>query len=116
MSSTDQEDGDVAVVLTTAPDRATAERIVSQLVDERLVACGNLLEGMTSIYRWRGAVETTPELLVLLKTRRARVEDVFRRVGELHPYEVPELLVLPAAAVSSAYSRWVREETTEVTV
>jgi periplasmic divalent cation tolerance protein len=116
MSSTDLAGGDVSVVVTTAPDRATAERIVRHLVEERLVACGNVLEGMTSIYRWQGAVETTSELLVLLKTRRARVEEVFRRVGELHPYDVPELLALPAAAVSSAYSRWVRAETTEVIV
>jgi periplasmic divalent cation tolerance protein len=113
--SEERAEDEVALVVTTAPDQETAERIVRQLVAERLVACGNLIGGVTSIYRWEGAVETTPELLVLLKTRSGLVPDLFRRVAELHPYQVPELLLLPAAA-SSAYSRWVRDETTEVIV
>lgn len=105
---------DVSLVMTTAPDRETGERIVRQLVDERLAACGSLVPGVCSIYRWEGAVAREDEVLVLLKTRGASVERLFRRVAELHPYRVPELLGFPAAAASSAYSAWVAEETAEV--
>ena len=101
--------------MTTVRDPETGERLVRQLVEERLVACGNLLGGMTSIYRWAGEVTREGELLVLLKARRAGVEQVFARVAELHPYEVPELVALPVIEVSDAYGRWVRQETIEVT-
>jgi periplasmic divalent cation tolerance protein len=104
----------VMVVLTTVPDRESGERLAGTLVDERRVACGSLLEGVTSIYRWAGGVEKAGELLLLLKTRRELVPALFERVAQLHPYEVPELMALPVDAVSKAYSRWVREETTEV--
>jgi periplasmic divalent cation tolerance protein len=104
----------VVVVLTTVPDRESGERLAGTLVDERRVACGNLVDGVTSIYRWEGAVERGSELLLLLKTRRELVPALFERVAQLHPYEVPELVALPVDAVSNAYSRWVRDETTEV--
>ena len=105
---------EVVVVLTTVPDRACGEMLAGTLVDERTAACGNLVDGVTSIYRWEGVVEKGSELLLLLKTRRALVPELFERVSQLHPYEVPELVALPVDAVSNAYSRWVREETTKV--
>ena len=114
MSDVATDSHGVVVVLTTVPDRETGERLAGTRVDERRVACGNLVDGVTSIYRWEGAVETARELLLLLKTRHELVPAVFERVAQLHPYEVPELVVLPVDAVSHAYSRWVREETTEV--
>ena len=105
---------ELVVVLTTVPDRACGERLAGTLVDERTAACGNLLDGVTSIYRWEGEIEKGAELLLLLKTRRALLPELFERVAQLHPYEVPELVALPVDAVSNAYSRWVREETTKV--
>jgi len=105
---------DVSLVLTTVPDQETGERIVRQLVDERLVACGNLVPGVTSIYRWRGEVQREGEVLLLLKTRADAVDRLFRRVPEIHPYEVPELLVFPASAGHPPYCGWVVEETAEV--
>ncbi|MBW3629270.1 MAG: divalent-cation tolerance protein CutA [Gemmatimonadetes bacterium] len=105
---------EVVLVLTTVPDRETGERLAGTLVDERRVACGNLVDGVTSIYRWQGGVENERELLLLLKTRRELVPGLFERVAQLHPYDVPELVALPVDAVSNAYSRWVRDETTEV--
>lgn len=104
----------LVLVLTTVPDVETGERLVRALIDERLAACGNLLPGVTSIYRWEGSVERAAELLVLLKTPGSRVRALFQRVAELHPYELPELVALPTHAVSEAYSRWVRDETIEV--
>ena len=105
---------DVSLVLTTVPDPETGERIVRQLVEERLVACGSLLPGMTSIFRWQGAVQREGEVLVLLKTRAGAVERLFRRVPEIHPYEVPELLALPVAVGHPPYCGWVVGETAEV--
>lgn len=109
-----QREAELVICITTAPDAQVADRLVSQLVDERLIACGNLVPGLTSIYRWQGAVERAGEVMVLMKTPSSLVERLFSRIGELHPYEVPELVALPAAAVSSAYCRWVQQETLEV--
>ena len=99
------------VVLMTAPDREVAERIVRTLVEERLVACGNLVPGITSIYRWQGAIECDTEVLTILKTSADRVSALVARASELHPYEVPELLVLPVEGGYLPYLEWVREST-----
>lgn len=107
--------GDLALILSTLPDAGAAERLVERLVQERLIACGNLLPGVVSIFRWNEKVTREEEVLVLLKTPRSRVEEAFRRIAELHPYEVPELVSLSADTVSHAYCRWVRQETIEVT-
>ncbi len=104
----------VTLVLTTAPDAETGERLVRQLVDERLAACGNLVPGVVSIYRWEGAVQREGEVLVLLKTCGGSVERLFERVVELHPYEVPELLGFPVGAGLAAYCQWVAAETAKV--
>lgn len=105
----------LALVLSTLPDRGAAERLAERLVEERLIACANLVPGVVSIYRWEGRVQREEEVVVVMKTPRSLVERLFRRVSELHPYEVPELVSLPAGEVSNAYCRWVRQETIEVT-
>lgn len=100
-----------AVVLSTAGSRDEAERIASALVEERLAACVNLVEPLTSIYRWQGKVERASEVLMVIKTRRTRVARLVARLGELHSYDVPEAIVLPVVAGASAYLRWVMAET-----
>jgi periplasmic divalent cation tolerance protein len=105
---------EIVFVVTTVDGMGAAERLVHSLLDEGLIACGNLLPGVTSIYRWEGAVERAPEVVVLLKTRATLVEPLFARAAELHPYELPELVALPVQTVSHAYSAWVRQETNEV--
>lgn len=97
------------VVLMTAPNAQVAESLVRALVEEALVACGNIVPGLTSIYRWRGAVQCDAEVMVVLKTTAAAVPRLLERVPELHPYEVPELLVLPVQAGLEKYLRWVSE-------
>lgn len=114
MAETPRDPAEFVLVMTTVPDRDTGERLVRQVVEDRFAACGNLVGGVTSVYRWKGELETADEVLVLLKTRKALVSEVFERVAELHPYEVPELVALPIDAISNTYSRWVREETTGV--
>lgn len=95
------------VVLVTVPDEAAAAALVERLVEERLVACGNIVPGMTSIYRWQGKVERAREALVIFKTTEAGAGDLIRRVPEIHPYDVPEVLVLPVESGHRPYIDWV---------
>jgi periplasmic divalent cation tolerance protein len=101
----------MAVVLTTVGAGADAESLARTLVAERLAACVNVLPLMTSVYRWRGAVEQEREQQLVIKTWFNRLEALEVRLRTLHPYELPEFVVLPAAA-SEGYARWVKEATT----
>ena len=97
-------------VLMTAPGADEAEAVVRSLLDERLVACGNVLPGAVSLYRWQGAVHRDNEAVVILKTLRRLVPRVLERARALHPYEVPELLVQEVVDGNPAYLQWVKEE------
>ena len=97
------------VLLVTAPSEAVAEGIVTALVDEQLIACGNITMPVASIYRWQGQTERNSEVLVIMKTTEAAVSAVTRRIAELHPYEVPEVLSLPVQAGHVPYLDWVRD-------
>ena len=98
------------VVLLTAPDAATAERLARALVEERLAACVNLVPGVRSVYRWQGQVEDASEFLLVAKTRADRSAALALRVRELHPYELPEVLELAVPGGSAEYLDWVRKE------
>lgn len=102
---------DARVVLMTTPDRETAERLATMLVEERVAACANILPGVTSVYRWEGAVERDEEILVVLKTPVGRIDMLVDRAVELHPYDVPEVLALPVTEGHGPYVQWVREST-----
>jgi periplasmic divalent cation tolerance protein len=95
------------LILVTASQRAEAKRIAHALVEEQLAACVNLIGGVHSVYRWKEAVETAEEVLLLIKTVEEKVEAVRTRVHQLHSYEVPEFLVLDIAGGSSAYLAWI---------
>ena len=99
------------VVLTTLPIDADGAAFGRTLVEERLAACVNLLPQMTSVYRWEGQVEQDTEVQVIVKTSRDRVAALWDRIRELHPYEVPEFVVLPIIDGNDAYLRWVGEST-----
>ena len=103
-------DPEVRIALITAPDAETGARIARALVEERLVACVNLVPGIRSIYRWEGAVEEEAEVLLVVKTRSDRALDLVDRVVELHPYELPEVVMLPAVGGNPPYLEWVRHE------
>lgn len=105
---------ELVLVVTTAPDAEVAETLVRNLLEERLIACANLLPGLTSVFRWQERVEREPEVLILMKTARTRVEPLFERISQLHPYDVPEMVALSVEAVSRAYCEWVQQETLEV--
>ncbi len=102
---------DALVVLVTVPSADEAARIARALVEERLAACGNVLPGLRSIYRWEGKVEDDAEALLVLKTTRARFAALRERVLALHPYTVAEVLALPVEAGSEKYLAWVAAET-----
>ncbi len=113
MSRSDAGGGDGAevwVVLVTAPDDETAARLAREVVGSRLAACVNVLGAVRSIYRWEGRVEDEGEVLMVIKTRADRCDALAQRIGELHPYDVPEVLALPAVGGSAGYLDWVRAE------
>lgn len=97
------------LVFCTCPDQAVAERLARLLVDERLVACANLLPGLRSIYRWQGAVQEDAEILLLLKTTAARMPELTERIARAHPYEVPEVIAMPIVAGLDRYLQWVEQ-------
>src|SRR5207247_339110 len=98
------------VVLTTLANDADARALVTALVAARLVACGTLLPGARSIYRWEGQVTEEAEVVVLLKTDASRWEALCAAVRERHPYQVPELLALPVARGLEQYLAWLTSE------
>ena len=104
---------DCISVYVTAPDRAQAEAIGRALVGERLAACANVLDGLTSIYRWEGAIQRDSEALLILKTRAALLPRVEARVRDLHPYDLPCIVAWPIAGGSSAYLAWIEAETAD---
>ena len=98
----------VSIVLTTLGANADATAIARTLIDERLAACVNILPLMTSVYRWQGKVEQDREQQMVIKTAADRVADLQARLRQLHPYELPEFLILDARG-SDAYLAWVGE-------
>ncbi len=99
------------VVLCTAPEAAVAERLARGVVEARLAACVNILPQIRSIYRWEGKVQDEAELLLVIKTRAEHFSELEAWLKQHHPYEVPEVLALPAIAVSSPYLAWLENET-----
>jgi periplasmic divalent cation tolerance protein len=93
------------------PDDDRADALARTLVGEHLAACVNVHPSMTSTYRWKGTVEREPERQLVIKTTRARVQEVETRLRALHPYELPEFLVLAVDSGSAAYLDWVSSET-----
>jgi periplasmic divalent cation tolerance protein len=110
MQSTTPIRHEAALVLTTLAAEADAAALGRTLVEERLAACVNVLPIMTSVYRWKGAIEQDREQQLVIKTRPAMLGALRARLRELHPYELPEFLVLEAQG-SEAYLAWIDENT-----
>ena len=99
------------LVLCTCPDEALAARIANALVEERLAACVSRIGGVTSTYRWRGAVEQASECLLLIKTTSERFDALREHIVALHPYELPEIVAVDVAQGLPAYLEWIARET-----
>lgn len=102
---------DAVLMVSTAPDALLAKRIAHVLVEEGLAACVNLGAESLSMYMWQGVLEGATEVSLTIKTRASRAQDVANRLGQLHPYEVPEILVVGPLGGSRAYLQWVSEQT-----
>ena len=100
---------EVVLVLTTIGAGADAAALARTLVEERLAACVNIGAPMTSVYRWKGAVDEDREQPMVIKTTRDRLAALETRLRALHPYELPEVLVLSASGGSTPYQDWVRD-------
>ena len=96
------------VVLSTLPLDGEPARIGRTLVDERLAACVNVLPAMTSIYRWSDGIEEDAEHQIVIKTTRGQLPALWERLQDLHPYDVPEFIVIPIVDGSDAYLKWMR--------
>lgn len=97
----------IIAVLVTCPNRAVARRIGEHVIARRLAACVNIVPGLLSLFRWKGRIERSPEVLLIIKTTAAGFERLRRAVVSVHPYDVPEIIALPIAASHLPYRRWV---------
>ncbi|HEY8515242.1 MAG TPA: divalent-cation tolerance protein CutA [Candidatus Binatia bacterium] len=109
MSTEASSEQQAVVVLTTVGNEEDAVRVARTLVERRVAACVNVLPGVRSIYRWQGAVQDDGELLLIVKTTRARRDALVEALREVHPYEVPEVVALDPTFVAPAYARWLVE-------
>lgn len=107
-----QADAAVWIVMTNAPDCETARAMARALVEARAAACVNVMSACTSIYRWQGAVETAEEVPLVIKTTASGYPEVERLIRSLHPYELPEIVAVPAGRGLPDYLSWVTANTT----
>ncbi len=97
------------LVLSTCPVGDTATNLARMLVQERLAACVNVLPGLTSIYPWQGAIESSQEALLLIKTEKALYTRLETRLREQHPYELPEIVAVPVERALPDYLQWISQ-------
>ena len=100
-----------SIIYSTIDDLKAARRISNTLVEEQLVACVNIVPGIESFYRWKGKIEIEQENLILAKTTDENVEKTVQRLRAIHPYEVPDIIVLPIAGGLKDYLDYIKNET-----
>lgn len=103
------------IILCTFPDAAAARSAGETLVNEGLIACVNILPAVESVYRWEGKVETGSEVLAVMKTPDTHWAALEQRLSGIHPYQVPEIVALPAAAVTQSYLQWAVDSVADLT-
>lgn len=97
------------VVLTTVETSSEAEDIGERVVESRLAACANTVQGVNSVYRWKGNIEKSEETIVIIKTDEKNLEKLMKKIKEIHSYENPEILAIEIAAASEKYLDWIDE-------
>jgi len=102
------------MVLTTVANEGEAVKIVRKLLNEKLIACANIVKGVHSIFWWKGTVESSDEVLVLMKTHSKLLDDLMKTTKKLHSYEVPEIIVLPIKTGHPPYLRWIKSSIRKV--
>lgn len=97
-----------AIILSTYPDRESAAKTADWAVQDGLAACATISE-VDSVYRWQGKVERSPEFLVMFKTTQGRKDELRGRIGERHPYQVPEIVEIAVPSMNEPYLKWLAE-------
>ncbi|MFA6349681.1 MAG: divalent-cation tolerance protein CutA [Candidatus Omnitrophota bacterium] len=97
------------IIFVTVPNKKEADKISFALVSQRLAACVNILSGVRSVYRWQGKVESSKELLLIIKTNSLKVRALIKKVRSMHSYDVPEIIAVPITAGSSDYLEWIND-------
>lgn len=105
-------DAQVLMVMSNAPDQASAQVLARTLVDAKLAACVNILPAVQSVYRWQGQIEQADEVTLLIKTTRQNYAQLQQALVSAHPYDVPELIAWPITEGYAPYLQWVAAETT----
>lgn len=103
---------DYAIILCTCPDTATADNLARHLVENRLAACVHQVRGVRSVYEWQGKIESSDEALLVIKTRRELYPKLETTIRAMHPYELPEIILVPIEAGSNDYLAWIGAQTT----
>jgi len=98
-----------AIVFTTFPDRKTAEKICRKLVEQKLVACSQIINGITSIYHWNKKIEKSKECLCLLKTEKRLFNEVKNAIVSMHPYKIPEIIAVDISHIEEKYRQWIED-------
>jgi len=110
MNGAHLKDEEPILVFSTAPDIESAKEMAKLLVVERLIACANLIPEITSYYWWQEEVRAEEEVLMIMKTSRAKFKNLEIRLKEIHPYDIPEILACPIRGISEDYLRWLLSE------
>ncbi|TQV70897.1 divalent-cation tolerance protein CutA [Aliikangiella marina] len=101
------ESSDYKLCLTTVDNKSVAKEIALSLVQQKLVACVNVCSNLTSFYQWEGEIVEDREFLLLMKTSSLKIDELSAKLAEVHPYEVPEFIVLPIESGSQEYLDWI---------
>ena len=99
------------LIFTNFPDKESASTLAQKLIDEQLAACVNIMSTCTSIYRWQDVTESADETPVFIKTRQDHYKQVEELIKSMHPYELPEVIIVPITGGLPAYLQWIIEET-----
>lgn len=91
----------------TASNQEEAKRIVNTLLEERLIACANIINSISSFFWWQGKIETEKEAFVIMKSHESLFNKISQRIGDLHSYEVPEVLAIPVVNGLKSYLDWI---------
>lgn len=105
------QENDPLLIYTTLESMEDAKRVGRALVDSKLAACVNILPAMTAIYEWQGELREAGEVVMLIKTRKGRLDEALARTKEMHPYDTPALLVIEPSEVDHDFAAWIAEQT-----
>jgi periplasmic divalent cation tolerance protein len=101
----------VAIIYSTIDDVIDARKIANILVEEQLVACVNIIPGVESVYKWKGKIENSNEVVLIAKTIDDKVKNTIKRIKELHTYELPDIVVIPIIGGLKEYLDYINRET-----